>query len=163
VSRLCSADDSRSHASTACARPSGCPANYRHAHGLDRRYGLNHQISVGRRGARYSGQFIGRPVRYGLRTEPDGETSSLFERGVILAPVADSVRGSLFIGRKAYHVTASEMSHSDSYNKAQFVLNKYRGWLQYKSQLNGLHNCGIGPHPLDLTGNSWERGIVLAD
>src|SRR5262249_44339987 len=61
--------------------------------GLDRRHSLDRQVGISRRSAWLSSQFIGRPIGDGFRTDPDGETSSLFERGVILAPVADAVRG----------------------------------------------------------------------
>jgi hypothetical protein len=59
--------------------------------GLDSGHSLNRQICVSRRGSWFSCQFIGRPILDGLRTDPDCEASPLFERGVILAPVADVV------------------------------------------------------------------------
>ena len=59
--------------------------------GLDSGHRLNRQICISRRGSRISGQFIGRPILDGLWTDPDGEASPFFERGVILAPVADAV------------------------------------------------------------------------
>jgi hypothetical protein len=58
--------------------------------------------------------FVKSPL---IRTDPDSETSSLFEGGVILAQVADAVGGFLFHGKKAYHVTASSLAQSDSCNK----------------------------------------------
>jgi hypothetical protein len=48
-----------------------------------------------------SGQLIGRPILDGLGTDTDGESSPLFERSVILAPVADAVRGFLFHRKKS--------------------------------------------------------------
>src|SRR5215813_5455881 len=59
--------------------------------GLDSGHSLNRQIGISWRSALFSGQFIGRPILDGLRTDPDGEASPFFERGVILAPVADAV------------------------------------------------------------------------
>jgi transposase, IS6 family len=59
--------------------------------GLDSGHSLNRQVGISWRSARFSGQFIGRPILDGLRTDPDGEASPFFERGVILAPVADAV------------------------------------------------------------------------
>jgi hypothetical protein len=59
--------------------------------------------------------FVKSPL---IQIDPDGETSSLFERGVILAPVADAVRGFLFHRKKAYHFAASAVAHSDSCKKA---------------------------------------------
>jgi hypothetical protein len=46
-------------------------------------------------------RFIGRPVLDGFGTDPDGESSPSFERGVILAPVADAVRSFLFHRKKS--------------------------------------------------------------
>jgi hypothetical protein len=88
--------------------------------GLYGHHGLNRQVGICWRGARLSGQFIGRPILDGFRTDTDGEASSLFERGLILAPVAGAVSGVLFHGKKAYHITASAMTYFDSCNKAQF-------------------------------------------
>ena len=69
--------------------------------GLDRGHSLNRQVGISRRGSWFSGKFIGRPILDGFGTDPDGEASPLFERGVILAPVADAERGLLFHGRKS--------------------------------------------------------------
>src|SRR5215471_3422223 len=69
--------------------------------GLDCGHSLNRQVGISWRGSGLSGQFIGRPIRDGFGTDPDGESSPLFERGVILAPVADVVRGSLFHRKKS--------------------------------------------------------------
>ncbi len=69
--------------------------------GLDSGHSLNRQVGISRRGALLSGQFISCPILDGFRTDPDGESSSLFERGVMLAPVADAVSGLLFHGRKS--------------------------------------------------------------
>src|SRR5215813_7166110 len=68
---------------------------------LDYRHSLNRQIGISWRSARLSGQFISRPILDGFGTDPDGEASPFFERGVILAPVADAERGFLFHGRKS--------------------------------------------------------------
>src|SRR5262245_16018603 len=68
--------------------------------GLDCGHSLNRQVGISWRGSGLSGQFIGRPIRDGFGTDPDGESSPLFERGVILAPVADAVCG-LLHGRKS--------------------------------------------------------------
>src|SRR5215510_10822514 len=68
--------------------------------GLDSGHSLNRQVGISRRSARFSSQFIGRPILDGFRTDPDGATSPFFERGVILAPVADAVSG-LLHGRKS--------------------------------------------------------------
>ena len=62
---------------------------------------LNRQVGIGLRSAWLSGHFIGRPIGGRFGTDPDGATSPLFGRGVILAPVADAVRGFLFHGRKS--------------------------------------------------------------
>ena len=43
----------------------------------------------------------GRPIGCRAGIDPARETSPLFERGVILAPVADAERGLLFHGRKS--------------------------------------------------------------
>jgi len=85
-------------------------------YGLDSGHSLNRQIGISLRSARFSGQFIGRPILDGLRTDPDGEASPFFERGVILAPVAEAVCVLLY-GRKAYQVASPATLHSDSYNK----------------------------------------------
>src|SRR5262247_649163 len=69
--------------------------------GLDCGHSLNRQVGISRRGSGLSCQFIGRPIRDGLGTDPDSESSPLFERGVILAPVADAVRGFLFHRKKS--------------------------------------------------------------
>src|SRR5262245_26728331 len=69
--------------------------------GLDRGHSLNRQVGISRRGSWFSSQFIGRPILDGFGTDPDGEASPLFERGVILAPVADAVRGFLFHRKKS--------------------------------------------------------------
>src|SRR5262245_59130218 len=69
--------------------------------GLDYGHSLNRQVGISRRSAWLSGQFIGRPIGGRFGTDPDGESSPLFERGVILAPVADAVRDLLFHGRKS--------------------------------------------------------------
>ena len=68
---------------------------------LDSGHSLNRQVGISLRSASLSGQFIGRPLLDGFGTDPDGEASPLFERGVILAPVADRVRDFLFHGRKS--------------------------------------------------------------
>ena len=70
--------------------------------GLDCRHSFNRQVGISRRSARLSGQFIGCPVLDGFGTDPDGATSSLFERGVILTPVADAVSGLLYSGQKKH-------------------------------------------------------------
>jgi hypothetical protein len=69
--------------------------------GPDCRHSFNRQVGISRRSAPLSGQFIGRPALDGLGTDPDGESSPLFERGVILAPVVDAVRGLLFHRKKS--------------------------------------------------------------
>ena len=51
-------------------------------------------------GAWLSGQSIGRPIGDRFGTDPNLQASPFFERGVILAPVADSVRGFLFHCKK---------------------------------------------------------------
>jgi hypothetical protein len=68
---------------------------------LDSGHSLNRQVGISLRSASLSGQFIGRPLLDGFGTDPDGEASPLFERGVILAPVADAVRGFLFHRKKS--------------------------------------------------------------
>src|SRR4029079_4756052 len=68
---------------------------------LDSGHSLNRQVGISLRSASLSGQFIGRPLLDGFGTDPDGESSPLFERGVILAPVADRVRDFLFHGSKS--------------------------------------------------------------
>src|SRR5215468_1578378 len=70
-------------------------------YGLNSGHSLNRQVGISRRSALFSGQFISRPILDGFGTDPDGEASPLFERGVILAPVADAERGFLFHGRKS--------------------------------------------------------------
>jgi hypothetical protein len=70
-------------------------------YGLDCGHSFNRQVGISRRSARPSGQFIGRPVLDGLGTDPDSASSPFFERGVILAPVADGVRGFLFHRNKS--------------------------------------------------------------
>jgi hypothetical protein len=59
--------------------------------GLDSVHSLNRQVGISRRSAWLSGQFIGRPIGGRFGTDPDGATSTFFERGVILAPFADEV------------------------------------------------------------------------
>src|SRR5262249_48711066 len=44
---------------------------------------------------------IGRPIGDRFGTDPNRQASSLFERGVILAPIADAVRGFLFHRKKS--------------------------------------------------------------
>jgi hypothetical protein len=104
--------------------------------GLDCGHSLNRQVGISWRSAGLSGQFIGRPIDGRFGTDPDGASSPLFERGVILAPVADAVSGFLF---KGYHITSSATLHSDSCNKAHF---------QHK-KIDPCHNilCGQSPIP----------------
>ena len=94
--------------------------------GLDCRHGLNRKVCISRRGSRLSGQFIGRPIRDGFGTDPDGESSPLFERGVILAPVADAVRGFLFHCKKSIprHLVRNSSLRfvQQSLSKHEFVL-----------------------------------------
>jgi len=59
--------------------------------GLDSGHSLNRQVGISRRSAWLSGQFIGRPIGGRFGTDPDGASSTFFERGVILAPFADEV------------------------------------------------------------------------
>src|SRR5215813_8135943 len=101
--------------------------------GLDCRHSLNRQVGISRRGSGLSGQFIGRPVRDGLGTDPDGESSPLFERGVILAPVADAVRGFLF------HRKKSIPRHCISNSSLRFV---QQSLITYKKSGGGLHHFG---------------------
>ncbi len=70
--------------------------------GLDCGHSLNRQVGISRRGARLSDQFISRPILDGFLTDPNGESSPLFERGVILAPVADAVSGLLYSWQKKH-------------------------------------------------------------
>ena len=67
---------------------------------LDSGHSLNRQVGISRRSAGLSGQFIGRPIGGRFGTDPDCETSPFSERGVILAPVADAVRGLLYSWQK---------------------------------------------------------------
>src|SRR5262245_51991853 len=69
--------------------------------GLDCGHSLNCQVGIGRGGSWFSSQFIGRPIGDRFGTDPNLQASPFFERGVILAPVADAVRGFLFHGRKS--------------------------------------------------------------
>jgi hypothetical protein len=80
----------------ALSLPSGQSEN-----GLDSGHSFNRQIDISRRGSRLTGQFICRPIGGRVGIDPDRETPPLFERGVILAPVADAERGLLFHGRKS--------------------------------------------------------------
>src|SRR5262245_57150992 len=69
--------------------------------GLDCGHSLNRQVGISWRGSWFSSQFVGRPIGDRFGTDPYLEASPFFERGVILAPVADAVRGLLFHGRKS--------------------------------------------------------------
>jgi len=51
--------------------------------------------------------FWGGPIGDRFRADLNGQTSSLFERGVILAPVADAVRGFFLFHILELHDTTS--------------------------------------------------------
>src|SRR5215475_4217488 len=102
--------------------------------GLDCGHSLNRQVGISWRGSGLSGQFIGRPIRDGFGTDPDGESSPLFERGVILAPVADVVRGSLF------HRKKSIPRHCIRNSSLRFVQQSH-----VKVERNVLSHCGRKP------------------
>ena len=44
---------------------------------------------------------LSRPIGNGVFADPESQTSTLFERAVILAPVADAVSGFLFHDKKS--------------------------------------------------------------
>src|SRR5215470_12085370 len=93
---------------------------------LDYRHSLNRQIGISWRSARLSGQFISRPILDGFGTDPDGEASPFFERGVILAPVADAVLV-LLHGRKSISRHCIRNSSLSFVQQSQITLPSSRG------------------------------------